>query len=425
MEIRLKKMQTQQYEYQQEVRDEMTSMKNEMRIGFLRLSELICKSKNEKTCHNVDTDVINLSQNNNIHFQSSTFHRVFPSLEMAKGNSEPSDDVKQLSRPSKITIKVTRDRKRSAYTVSPYIDPTAKRPRKSKMPKFGRDSPLEEDVLRSMNSWINDNNMNTRMHTGVFEANPHWFQILPSKIGWLDGDHMETYYRLMRRRAFFVPQLYSHNIVLLDYTFMTIIQGRWSLLVENKTQFKHETYKWDSEMTDYVIGKKPVEAWEHWRKVNLILFPANVNGNHWVAIAVDLKEWVITIYDSLPEINSVLEITKWISCLRKMLPSFFVHTMPDIYNDVLPFAVQRPEKDIPNQGNGSDCRIFALKFLKYLWAGKPFDFEAKDGPALRVKIATEIFKNSKQVPCNNIVEGLQVQKMTWLCSKYKGDYVKF
>ncbi|KAK2649053.1 hypothetical protein Ddye_016542 [Dipteronia dyeriana] len=280
MEIRLKKMQTQHDEYWQKVRDEMTSMKNEMRTGFLRLSELICKSKNEKTCHNVDTDVINLSQDNNIHFEPSTFHRVFSSPEMTK----------------------------------------AKRPSKPKMPEFRRDSLLDEDVLRSMNSWINDNNMNTSMHTCVFEANPHWFQILISEIGWLDGD--------------------------------TRIQGRWSLLVENKTQFKHETYKWDSEMIDYVIGKKPFETWEHWRKVNLILFPANVNVNHWVAIAVDLKKRVITIYDSLPEINSVLEITKWISCLRKMLPSSLVHTMPDISNDALPFAVQRPEKDIPNQGNG-------------------------------------------------------------------------
>ena len=134
-------------------------------------------------------------------------------------------------------------------------------------------------------------------------------------------------------------------------------------------------------MTDYVIGKKPIEVWKHWRKVNLvsnfnrqptlilcyynivvqimvipchvqILFPANVNGNHWVTIAIDLKEQVIKIYDSLPEINSVLEITKWTSCLRKMLPSLLVHTMPDIYTDALPFAVQRPEKDVPNQGNG-------------------------------------------------------------------------
>ncbi|KAK2648594.1 hypothetical protein Ddye_016083 [Dipteronia dyeriana] len=48
MEIRLKKMQTQQDGYWQKVRDEITSMKNEMRTGFLHLSELICKSKNEK-----------------------------------------------------------------------------------------------------------------------------------------------------------------------------------------------------------------------------------------------------------------------------------------------------------------------------------------------------------------------------------------
>ena len=67
-----------------------------------------------------------------------------------------------------------------------------------------------------------------------------------------------------------------------------------------------------------------------------------MNGNHWVAIAIDLKERIIKIYDSLPEINSVLEITKWTSCLRKMLPSLLVHTMPDIYTDALPFAVQRP-----------------------------------------------------------------------------------
>ncbi|KAK3200257.1 hypothetical protein Dsin_023672 [Dipteronia sinensis] len=61
-------------------------------------------------------------------------------------------------------------------------------------------------------------------------------------------------------------------------------------------------------------------------------------------------------------------------------------------------------KDIPNQGNESDCGIFVLNFLEYLWAGKPFDFEAKDGAALRVKTATGIFKISKQVSCNNIVE---------------------
>ncbi|KAK2657900.1 hypothetical protein Ddye_010952 [Dipteronia dyeriana] len=247
-----------------------------------------------RTCHNMDTDVINFKITtytlNHLHFT-----RVIPSPEMSKGNSKPSDNLKQLSRPPKITIKVTRDRKRLAYSINTYIDPTAKQPRKPKMPEFRRDSMLDEDVLLSMNSWINDNNKNT--------------------------------------------------------------------------------------------------SEREWKSLG--------------SIVVDLKEWVITVYDSLSEINSVLEITKWTYCLRKMLPSLLVHTLLDIYNNVLLFAIQRPEKDIPNQGNGPDCGIFSLKFLEYLSAGKPFNFEAKDGPALRVKIATEILKNSKQVPCNNIVEGIE------------------
>ncbi|KAK3200064.1 hypothetical protein Dsin_023479 [Dipteronia sinensis] len=117
-------------------------------------------------CHNVVTDVINLSQDDNIQFEPPTFHRVLPSSELSNNNSEPSDDVKQLSRPPKITIKVTRDRKRSAYTVSPYIDPTAKRPRKPKMPEFGGGSLLDEDVFHTMKSWIN-NNKNTRLEFKV------------------------------------------------------------------------------------------------------------------------------------------------------------------------------------------------------------------------------------------------------------------
>ena len=71
--------------------------------------------------------------------------------------SETSEDVKQLTRPPKLTIKVPRDRKRSAVTVSPDIDPTVKRPRKPKMPEFGSDNQVDEEILRSMQSWINDN----------------------------------------------------------------------------------------------------------------------------------------------------------------------------------------------------------------------------------------------------------------------------
>ncbi|KAK2639256.1 hypothetical protein Ddye_027051 [Dipteronia dyeriana] len=132
-----------------------------------------------------------------------------------------------------------------------------------------------------------------------------------------------------------------------------------------------------------------------------ILFPANVNGNHWVAVEVNLKELALKVYDSYPDANSVDEILRWATCLRKMLSSLLVHTIPDTYNDPTSFAVERPEEGIPHQGNESDCGIFTLKFLEYIWARKQFDIEAEDGTPLRVKIVTEIFQNSKQVPSVN------------------------
>ncbi|KAK2662707.1 hypothetical protein Ddye_001281 [Dipteronia dyeriana] len=152
-----------------------------------------------------------------------------------------------------LTIKVPRDRKRFTFTVSPYVDPTVKRLRKLKMPKFESDTQVDEEILRSI------------MNIGLLEVKPAWFELLLSPKGWLEGD---------------------------------------------------------------------------------ILFPANVNGIHWVVVEVNLKERAIKVYDSYPYANSVDEILR------------------------------------------SDCGIFTLKFLEYLWAEKQFDFEAKDGAPVRVKITT-------------------------------------
>ncbi|KAK2633987.1 hypothetical protein Ddye_028779 [Dipteronia dyeriana] len=182
---------------------------------------------------------------------------------------ETSEDVQQLTRTLKLTIKVPRDRKWSTFTLSQYIDPTVKRPRKPKMPEFGSISQVDEEIVRSLQSWINDNK-NTCMYTGLLEAKPAWFELLLSTNGWLEGN---------------------------------------------------------------------------------ILFLTNVNGNHWVAVEVDLKERVIKVFYSIPDAYIVDEILKWATCLRKILPSLLVHAMSDTYTDLSSFMVERPEEGIPHQGN--------------------------------------------------------------------------
>ncbi|KAK3205541.1 hypothetical protein Dsin_019587 [Dipteronia sinensis] len=303
---------------QNALQDKMTSMQNSLmdkiRMGFLRLTELICLNKVADKLNEENTT--DLSQNENIQDYQPSVPRVVKSPEFVVV-SETSEDVKQLTRPPKLTIKVPRDHKRSAFTVSPYVDPTAKRPRKPKMPEFGSISQVDEEIVHSMQTWINDNK-NTSMYTGLLEAKPAWFELLLSANGWLEGD-----------------------------------------------------------------------------------FPANVNGNHWVAVEVDLKEWVIKVFDSKPDAYSVDQILKWATCLRKMLPSLLAYAMPDTYTDPSSFTVERPEKGVQHQQNQSDCGVFTLKFLEYLWVRKQFDFGEKDGEPFRIQLATEIFQNLKEVPCVN------------------------
>ncbi|KAK0580445.1 hypothetical protein LWI29_002051 [Acer saccharum] len=240
-------------------------------MGFLRLTELICLNKVAEKLNEENTT--DFSHDDYIqYYQPSVFHGgKSPGLVVV---SKTSADVKELTRPPKLTIRVPRDRKRSPVTVSLYIDPTVKRSRKSKLSEFESDTKVDDEIIK--------------------------------------------------------------------------IQGRWATATKGDKQFKHETYQWDDTMIDYVKGKYPKHASEPWRTINTILFPANVNQNHWVAVEVDLNQRVIKVYDSMPDTYSVEQILKWATCLRKMLPSLLVHVLLDTYTNSSSFTVERPEERVPH-----------------------------------------------------------------------------
>ncbi|KAK2658965.1 hypothetical protein Ddye_005498 [Dipteronia dyeriana] len=103
----------------------------------------------------------------------------------------------------------------------------------------------------------------------------------------------------------------------------------------------------------------------HWRIVIRILFPTNGNGNHGVSVEVNLKERVIKVFDSKSDVYSVDQILKWVTCLRKMLPSLLAYAMPDTYTDPSSFIVERSEESIPHQGN-QYVFIYVLIVMVYL-----------------------------------------------------------
>ncbi|KAK0574148.1 hypothetical protein LWI29_018899 [Acer saccharum] len=133
LQKRLDAMQAQQNALQDQMTYMQNSLMDEMQMGFLHLTEFLCLKKVAKKLNEHNTT--NFNQDDNIQdYEPSVPHGVQSPKFVVM--SETSEDAKQLTRPPKLTIKAPRDRKRSAFTMSIYINPTAKRPRKPKMPEF-------------------------------------------------------------------------------------------------------------------------------------------------------------------------------------------------------------------------------------------------------------------------------------------------
>ena len=108
---------------------------------------------NDKSNSVIVDDVMVLnSSDNNIHDLVTSLVRDVSSHSAPVG----SPDVVQLSRPPKLTIKLNRECKRSAFVMSPYVDPTVKNPKRPNMLEFGLPHPADQDSLRSLNEWISD-----------------------------------------------------------------------------------------------------------------------------------------------------------------------------------------------------------------------------------------------------------------------------
>ncbi|KAK2642454.1 hypothetical protein Ddye_024217 [Dipteronia dyeriana] len=132
--------------------DDMQTQQNAMQAQLKAIQDQMTSMQNTLNEHNT-TD---FSHDDNIQDYQLLVTRGVKSFEFLV-LFEKSEDVKQFTRPSKLTIRLSRDRKWSAFTVSSYIDPTAKRLRKPKMPKFGSDIKVEDEILCSMQAWISDN----------------------------------------------------------------------------------------------------------------------------------------------------------------------------------------------------------------------------------------------------------------------------
>ncbi|KAF3451268.1 hypothetical protein FNV43_RR07363 [Rhamnella rubrinervis] len=76
-----------------------------------------------------------------------------------------------------------------------------------------------------------------------------------------------------------------------------------------------------------------------------------------------------------------------------MVNEYYTHH-PDQTLDLTPFRMTREEdSSLPQQISDGDCGVYALKYIEYLIAGRPFDFNSSHIALFREKYAVEIFHN--------------------------------
>ena len=125
-----------------------------------------------------------------------------------------------------------------------------------------------------------------------------------------------------------------------------------------------------------------------------------MNNSHWIICNIDLKNWVIYIYDSFVDRNDAVVREEAIIPLRTLLPvmmkqtRYFDHLALPPKSDIFS-AVRLPLKEVAQQVDSNSCGMFSLTFMDYIVQGKPIrnSFGQEDIYNLRRQKTFEIFAN--------------------------------
>jgi Ulp1 family protease len=173
-----------------------------------------------------------------------------------------------------------------------------------------------------------------------------------------------------------------------------------------------------------------------------ILFPINLNSNHWVLAVVDLKNKKLTYYDSLifynhatasqilsnlskffddylalksgenHNLNIIGDLTtdrvdedttntnkveKSFKTKEKSICSTYSNNednLSEIHNDKFFTGWKQSFPECPKQSNFSDCGVFICKFMDYITRERRFDFSQNDMEYFRILIGVELIKGT-------------------------------
>ena len=134
-------------------------------------------------------------------------------------------------------------------------------------------------------------------------------------------------------------------------------------------------------------GYEKVRGWTHKKmphgifSKDMVLIPANMNGNHWVLFVIDNTTRSIEIYDSMVSIAEKSDYDKYINFLLDFIKNEQEnHNLPFEYWDAVVMKS-------PQQNNGYDCGVFTIGMASTLVYSETFlDLEGGDSDENRSRI---------------------------------------
>lgn len=127
----------------------------------------------------------------------------------------------------------------------------------------------------------------------------------------------------------------------------------------------------------YIDGVYPHQGGVPWHEANVVYAIANVNKNHWVAIEILLDEQKLVIYNSISASINWKKLPKEFVTASKFMP--WLCARMGIWEKRKTSCPLKAVWDVvefsspPQQHNGYDCGIMALKYIECLVSGHGVD----------------------------------------------------
>ncbi|KAL4021583.1 hypothetical protein IC575_020389 [Cucumis melo] len=190
----------------------------------------------------------------------------------------------------------------------------------------------------------------------------------------------------------------SQNFTTADTIFMRILVAKWPLYKECIKE--NRPFDWEEEyrLVDYVVGLKE-DFQDPWASVDYVYSPFNVHANHWVLLCLDLVSCQVKVWDSLPSLTTVEEMTNILLPIRELVPKLLDSTgffdrrgRSSTYKEPWPVVIV---DSIPLQRNNSDYGVFTIKYFEYIAAGVGLDTLCQENMSyFRKQLAFQLWTNT-------------------------------